>query len=485
MSYEEFLASKRLVVQPSGFEPGDLGCPQLFDFQRDVVRWALRIGKAAIWEDCGLGKSVQALVWASHVAKHTSGQVIILTPLAVARQFVSEGEKFGIPVIQVREQADCGEHPIVVTNYERLHRFQLGSFAGVVADESSIFKGLDNVTRTTMVQECAAVPFRLSLTATPAPNDYEELAGQSEFLGLMTRAEMLATFFSKGKDSTQDRRLMGHARRAFWEWLASWAVNIRRPSDLGYSDDGFVLPPLVMHEHVVDIDVREANAAATEGDQLGLVVEEARGLIEQRRARKATIAKRAELLADMVNSSDEPWLVWCALNAESDALAKAIPDAAEVRGTDKPEDKEERLWGFARGKYRVLVSKPKIAGWGMNFQHCANVAFVGIGNSFEEWYQAVRRSYRFGQRRPVNCHMISSQADGAIAANLKRKQLAAEEMAEEMVRHMADLNRANLQATARTVVDYHPRKAMRLPPWLGQRPNETPPGLRQPMIWRA
>lgn len=460
MNYGSFLESKVVVDAPTGIRVVPPLNGAMFPFQRDITAWALRRGRAAIWADCGLGKSLMALDWARVVSAHTGKPVLILTPLAVARQFVSEGSKFGVPVNHARDAAGVTSG-INVTNYERLHLFDVSVFGGVVADESSILKDYTSSTRNQLVESFMKTPFRLACTATPAPNDHMELGNHAEFLGTMSRTEMLSMFFCHDGGETQVWRLKGHAQADFWRWVCSWAVSVRKPSDLGYSDDGYILPPLNIHEHVVDDGA--ADLAKGAGMLFGY---EATTLGEQRSARKGSLAGRVARCAELANDTNEPWLVWCDLNAESEALASAIAGAVEVTGSDAPELKEQRMADFGAGRARVLVSKPSIAGWGVNWQHCANVAFVGLSHSFEAWYQAIRRSYRFGQTRPVECHVITSAAEGRVVANLKRKQADAERMAAGMIAHMADITRAELGASTRKRDGYSPKKLMTIPSWL-------------------
>lgn len=461
MSYDEFIASKRLVAPPVGIASPPSLNGKLFPFQRDIATWALRRGRAAIWADCGLGKSWMALEWARVVAAHAGGDVLILTPLAVAQQFVREGAKLGIDVTHCRTGEDV-RPGINVTNYERLHHFDPGAFVGVVADESSILKDYTSSTRNALIEAFARTPFRLACTATPAPNDSMELGNHAEFLGVMSRTEMLAMFFCHDGGKTQDWRIKGHGVKAFWRWVCSWAVSIRKPSDLGYDDGGFELPPLEMNERIVSVGTDFARK------QGNLFVVEARGLSEQRDARRSSLVERVRVAAEIVNSEpDEPWILWGDLNDETSGLAAAIPDAVEVKGPDSQEDKEAALWGFMSGKIRVIVSKPSICGLGLNLQHCARVVFIGLSHSFEAWYQAIRRVYRFGQKRPVKCWMISSDAEGAVVANLRRKQADAEKMAIGMIGEMADITRADLAATDRDATEYNPTIPMTVPAWVG------------------
>ena len=463
-AYAEFLARKALHAPAVGIaEPPPLH-PALFPFQRDIARWALIRGRAAVFADCGLGKSWMALEWARVVAAETRRPVLILTPLAVAPQFVAEGAKLGVPVTLCRSDADVWPG-VNVCNYDRLHLLNPARFAGIVADESSCLKDHTSATRQAMTEAFAATPFRLACTATPSPNDVMELGTHAEWLGVMTRAEMLAMFFTHDGGETQTWRLKGHAERDFWRWVCTWACAITAPSDLGYEDGAFRLPPLRLVDHRVKAAARRTLGADGQLG-LGLGALEARTLEDQRAARRGTLADRVRLAADLVNATREPWVVWCDLNAESTALAAAIPDAVEVHGGQTVEEKEAALASFAAGRARVLVSKPSICGWGLNWQHCAHVAFVGLSHSFEAWYQAIRRTYRFGQTRPVVCHMISSDAEGAVAANLQRKQRDAERMRAAMIAETADVMAAALGATTRVTTNYHPTVPMELPAWL-------------------
>ena len=461
MTYEEFIARKRFVAESVGFDPELLGS-HLFPFQADIVRWALKLGRAAVWADCGLGKSIIALEWAAAVCKKERGSVLILTPLAVASQFVSEGEKFGIQVTQCREVGDI-RPGINVTNYERLDRFDPAAFVGVVADESSIVKDYTSKTRNALIETFSRTKYRLACTATPAPNDHMELGNHAEFLGVMSRTEMLAMFFTHDGGSTQDWRIKGHARSVFWKWVSSWAVAIRKPSDLGYEDGGFVLPPLNVHQRVVS-----AGADFTR-NQGTLFAVEARGLSEQREARRASLVDRVSAAAEIVSAEpSESWLVLCDLNDESTALTNAIAGAVEITGSDSSDEKEKRITAFVRCETRIVVSKSSIVGLGLNLQHCARIMFVGLSHSFELWYQAIRRVYRFGQTRPVECHVITSDADGAVVANLTRKQAEAAEMMSEIVATMANFNRRKLRATGRDATPYEPKTKMLIPAWIGK-----------------
>lgn len=442
-AYDAFLEQKRLAAPAVGLQTVPALNRQLFDFQHDIARWALRRGRAAIFADCGLGKTPMQLEW----AKHVPGDVLILTPLAVAQQTVREGQKFGIDVRYCRSQEQV-EHGITVTNYEMLDRFQPQAFAGVVLDESSILKAYDGKTRNQIIAAFSETPFRLACTATPAPNDHMELGSHAEFLGAMTRAEMLSMFFVHDGGETQKWRLKGHAQSDFWRWVCSWAVMLRKPSDLGYKDRDFVLPELVYHEIVVRVDEPTSGM---------LFPMEAETLQERIAARRDTVVERVADTAAIVNESDEPFLVWCNLNAEGERLTRAIPDAIEVRGADSLREKEQGILAFTQGDRRVLVSKPSICGHGMNWQHCRNVAFVGLSDSWEQFYQAVRRCWRFGQKKPVNVYIVTAETEGAVLANIKRKESDAERMAEEMVKNMQDLNAEDLRGLEHKRTAYAPK----------------------------
>ena len=444
MRYEEFLAGKRHDFVPSGFEPAAIN-PMLFDFQRDIVRWACERGRSAIFADCGLGKSPMQLEWARQVCGETGGSVLILAPLAVSHQTVREGQKFGIDVTIARDQSQVTDG-ITITNYEMLPHFDASEFAGIVLDESSILKAHDGKTRNEIIDLFRDTPYKLACTATPAPNDHMELGNHAEFLGTMTRTEMLSMFFVHDGGETSKWRLKGHAESVFWEWVASWAVLMRSPSDLGYSADGFDLPALNVDKHIIEAEGVKADDA--------LFATAAVSLLDQGRARKQTINLRVSECAEMVNSNDRPWLVWCDLNDESAALAASIPDAIEVKGADSPEHKTDAMMGFSEGRYRVLVTKPSICGFGMNWQHCSDMAFVGLSHSYEQYYQAVRRCWRFGQEREVNAHIIVTNLEQAIVDNVMRKEADAVRMAEGMVEHTKKITSEAIHGTKRDEAVY-------------------------------
>ncbi len=455
--YQAFLESKAVTVKPAGFNPSRQINPKLFDFQRDIVRWGLRKGKCAFFEDCGLGKTAQQIEWASHVVERTNRPVLIFAPLAVSQQTQREGEKFDISVRIVRHKVEVfrDEPEVNVTNYEILEHFDPREFGGIVLDESSILKG-DGPMRKAITQFSAHIPYRLACTATPAPNDHMELGNHAEFLGIMSKSEMLATFFIHDGGDTSKWRLKGHAEADFWKWVASWAVMVRKPSDLGYDDGGFNLPPIYYHQHTVE--------AEWSADYLFPV--EARTLAERRGARKDSLEARVQLAADLVNASPEQWICWCNLNAESEAMARLIPTAVEVTGTDKTAHKEQTPMKFIAGEVKDLVSKPDILGWGMNFQHCNHALACGLSDSWESLYQIVRRIWRFGQTKPCHFHVITGELEGAVVRNIERKEKQAAEMAEAMLGHMREINAAEIHGTIRQTNAYTPKKKVAIPSWL-------------------
>lgn len=441
MNYSEFLENKQIKNIDTGLKKVPFLNENLFDFQRDIVSWALRRGRAAIFADCGMGKTAMQLEW----AKHVPGKVLILAPLAVAQQTVKEGEKFGIDVTYSRTGNDYGDNKkIIITNYEMMDKFDNDDFMGIVLDESSILKSYTGKFRNQIISSFQQTPFRLACTATPAPNDFMELGNHSEFLSIMSRSEMLAMFFVHDGGETQKWRLKGHAQGRFWEWVCSWAVMIKKPSDLGYDDEKFILPELKLHQLVVD-----AGKAVD-----SLFPMPAASLQERIVARRTSVKERAEVVADLVNGSKERWIIWCNLNNESDLIEKLIHDAKQVKGSDDLEYKKNTLLDFANGKLRVLVSKTSIAGFGMNFQICHNVAFLGISDSYESFYQAVRRCWRFGQKKAVNCYVVISSQEGAVLDNIKRKEADAERMADEMVKKMKTIEKQNIKGSKKTTCEY-------------------------------
>lgn len=417
--YENLLIRKLSTVPPTGIQhPAQFTCP-MFPHQDALTRWALQRGRAAIFADTGLGKTRMELAWADAVVTQTNKPVLILAPLAVAAQTAREADSVGMHVNVCREQSDISGG-INITNYDRIHKFNPDEFSGVVLDESSIIKHHDAKTFRQLTEMFDATQFKLAATATPAPNDWTELGTHAEWLGICTRAEMLSEYFTHDGGETAVWRLKGHAREVFWRWVSSWGAMIGKPSDLGFDDSAYILPSLTLNEHTLDVEM------PTNGMLFAM---EAQTLSERRDARRASMSARVEECARIVNAdAHEPWVVWCDLNDESKSLTKAIHGAVEITGSDDVDVKESRLSAFANGDYRVLVSKPSICGWGLNWQHAARMAFVGVTDSYEAYYQAVRRCWRFGQTRPVDVHIFASKSEGAVVANLRRKEMAAQSM---------------------------------------------------------
>jgi hypothetical protein len=441
-AYAAFLDRKSQLGTLDGFDP--VWMPDfLFDFQKALLEWSIRKGKAALYCDCGMGKTPMQLVWAENIVRKENARVLVLTPLAVSAQTIREAEKFGI---DAHRSGDGKLFPgIVVTNYERLHYFDPKDFAGVVCDESSILKSFDGAIKASVTEFMRRVRYRLLCTATAAPNDYIELGTSSEALGELGYMDMLSRFFKNDQgnaiksrvfrqgnkdfaklDEAAKWRLKGHAEIPFWRWVSSWARAMRRPSDLGFDDGRFILPPLTENEHLVDTNT------APDGMLFSLP---AIGLYEQREERRRTITERCDKIAGLVNDTGKPALVWCHLNKEGDRLAEIIPDAEQVSGADSDDVKEEKFLAFASGQLRVLVSKPKIGAWGLNFQHCSHVTFFP-SHSYEQYYQGVRRCWRFGQERPVTVDIVTTEGERGVMKNLQRKSLAADRMFSSLVAEM-------------------------------------------------
>lgn len=443
LDYQKFLKSKTYAHQSVGIKPRSVN-PMLFDFQRDITKWALRKGRAAIFADCGLGKSFMQIEW----AKQIPGRVLILAPLAVAPQTVREGAKLDVEVVYSRKPCDA---QITITNYEMLEHFSPDAYSGIVLDESSILKSFEGKFRNQIIEWFRYTPYKLECTATPSPNDFMELGNHSEFLGNFTRTEMLSTFFVHDGGDTAKWRLKGHAEKEFWKWVCSWAVMIRRPSDLGYADDGFNLPELKLHEYAIEV----------ERDTCGMLFALPAVTLQERRSARAesTEERAAEVARIVASKPTEQWLIWTNLNNESNMAKGLIPGAVEVCGADSVQFKEQAMLDFAQGNIRVLVSKPSICGFGLNFQSCHNVIFLGLSDSYEQFYQAVRRCWRFGQKSKVDCYIVTSSAEGEVVANIKRKEADAQRMAEEMVNNMHELNKAEISGQTRKGDVYIPRVA--------------------------
>lgn len=461
MTYEEFLDKKKQTAISSGFEkPKEQMNKNLFDWQKDIVYWALKKGRAALFEDCGLGKTIQELEWAQSVSDYTSKPVLILVPLAVAEQTKREGGKFGYIVHVVRDKGEI-KNGINITNYEILNHFDVSVFGGIVLDESSILKNFTGKIRTEIIESFRDTPYKLSCTATPAPNDFMELGNQSEFCGVMSRTEMLATYFIHDGGDTSKWRLKGHAQDKFWEWLATWAVVMTNPRDLGYDGNGFDLPELRTVQHVVknDVNIVEGN--------FSLFAQVAETLNERRDARRESLESRCRKAAELIaEKPNEQWLVWCDLNAEADELKRVIDGSVEVRGTDTPEYKVETLNGFTTGYVRTLITKSSIAGMGLNWQGCHNMIFVGLSDSYEMMYQAIRRCWRFGQNHSVDVHIVTSEAEGAVKDNIDRKERQAALMTAEMVKHTRDILEQEIRGTVKISIPYNPQIEMVVPEWV-------------------
>lgn len=454
--YRTFVAGKRAQAQRVGFAES-IGEP-CFPFQAATVEWALQLGRAAIFADTGLGKTLMQLTWAAAVADRTGRPVLLLAPLAVCHQTVREAHKFGIHGVAFAADASgIRDHRIVVTNYEKLQHFDVSVFAGVVLDESSILKNANGRTRNRLISEFAATPYRLCCTATPSPNDYTELGNHAEFLGVMSEAVMRARWFINDLgDTVSPWRLKGHAEDDFWRWVTSWARCIGKPSDMGaYSDDGYDLPPLNIVQHRVAVDL-------VDGRQDGMLFRvpelSATSVHEEKRR---TVADRAEKVAAMVAAEpDEPWVVWCETNYEQDALAAVLPGAIDVRGSMSPDDKADALLRFT-DHGGIIITKPKIAGMGLNWQHCARMAFVGGSYSYEAFYQSVRRCWRFGQHRQVDAHVVMAATEAAMWHAINRK-------ADDHERMKSKMYAASRKAARRfSAVDgYNPTFSAPVPAWL-------------------
>jgi len=458
--YRSLIARKAIEFQPRGIEkwaPLENG---LFDHQKHGIEFALRAGCAALFYDTGLGKTAMALEWGQRIAEHTNKPVLMLAPLAVGPQHVREAERLGIEACVIREGAH-GRKGINVLNYDRLDRVDADAFGGVILDESSILKSFTGQTTKALITAFNRTPYRLACTATPAPNDHTELGTHAEFLGVMRRDEMLPIWFIHDSADTGTWRIKGHARDDFWSWVASWARCVSKPSDLGYSDAGFILPELVTHRHEVRADTSYSTGEEKDGQSRLFRMPET-SATSIHREKRLTRDSRADVIGDIVaKDRGEPWIVWCETNDEADALMARIPDAVEVRGSQTADEKEEKLIAFSRGDVSCIITKPSIAGFGLNWQHCARQAFVGLSFSYESYYQAVRRSWRFGQKRPVHVHIACADTERAIYETVSRKAGDHEDMKESMARAM------RIAAKGRQVkISYQPKKRTTLPAWL-------------------
>lgn len=461
LDYNEFLQSKKPLAVARGFEPRELH-PRHFPFQKDAVTWAVRQGCAALFEDTGLGKTGQQIEWARQVQMHTQGRVLIVTPLAVAAQTIAEASQLDVELAYVRDQNEVAEAGIYITNYDRIQSFDGSQWQGVVLDESSILKSFSGKTKRALISQFQNTPYRLACTATPSPNDYMELGNHAEFLGIMDSGEMLMRWFLNDTMKAGGYRLKGHAEDEFWQWVASWAACISKPSDLGYSDEGYDLPALSLYQHTVAADYDRLISET--GSFVPSATVSATKLWKDK---KETAAARCAMAAEIVLSQpDEPWVLWVNTNEEADLLLKALPTGltADVRGNEKSEAKERKLAAFASGEVRYLITKPKIAGFGLNWQHCARMCFVGLTYSFEMFYQSLRRCYRFGQQRPVNAYLVVAETESNVLAAINEKQDQHRQMQSKMTSAMREVGL--LAQQHQTLRLYEAHIPMQLPVWL-------------------
>jgi hypothetical protein len=428
-TYAEFLARKVRLAGNGGIDPRSADVPDaLYLWQQAIVKWALRKGRAAIFADCGLGKTYMQVAWANALNTPT----LFLAPLCVAEQTVAEAAKLGITIQYAPDGAAAVGHRLVITNYERLEKFDTSLFGAVVLDESSILKAFDGKTRTKLIETFARTRYKLCCTATPSPNDISELANHAEFLGLVTRSEFLASWFVHDDNGW---RMKGHAVKPFYRWMASWAIALRKPSDIGYDDTGYVLPPLRIHETIVEGD----GGTDTLFPELGL-----HGIGGRQQARRGSLEARIEAANRLIDEWGSQWIAWCGLNTESEGLARLVPNSVEVSGADSYAEKVGAIHSFLTGATRTLITKPKIAGFGLNLQMCSKMVFVGLSDSYETYYQCIRRCWRFGQPRPVDVHIVVSDAERGIVENVRQKEAKADAMAQGLLVHMRDFEREEL-----------------------------------------
>jgi superfamily II DNA or RNA helicase len=462
-AYSDIVTAKRIAFEPSGLVRVPALCSAMFPYQQDVTAFLLRCGRGAAFLDTGLGKSIVALDWGRVVVEHTNKPVLMLAPLAVSQQHEREGAKFGIDAKAIREPSEIKGNRIYITNYERLEKFAgvLDLFGGIVLDESSIVKSFTGATSRALIAAFAKTPFRLACTATPAPNDHMELGQHSMFLGVMESNEMLSRWFIADQTEMGRYRLKRPAIRPFWEWVASWARAIGKPSDLGYSDEGFALPSLNISRHMVRSDVSLEPGSEKTG-QLRLFRQPDASATSIHREKRFSLAQRSDAIAAAVAAEpSEPWLIWCETNDEADAISECIPEALEVRGDMRPDVKEERLVAFSTGKARIMLTKSKIAGFGLNWQHCARMAYASLSYSYEAYYQSVRRCWRFGQKRPVDVHIAMADTEAGIWSAIQRKSADHQSMKTEMCSAMARAVRSS-----KVMDDYSPSSNFHPLPWL-------------------
>jgi superfamily II DNA or RNA helicase len=456
LEYHNFLSTKRYTFEPSGFDVDiDTLNNMLFDFQRDIVKWALKKGKCALFMDTGLGKTICQLEWANQICKKENANVLILAPLAVSRQTVQEGKKFGIDVNTCRTQSDVKDG-INITNYEMLDHFDTDKFIGIVLDESSIIKHFMGKTTSLIIDKFRNTKYKLACTATPSPNDYVELGTHSDFLGIMSRSEMLASFFINDAKEGQ-WRMKRHAEDKFWEWVSEWAMVLKNPKDLGYDAIGYDLPKLNIKTILVESEESD------NGSLFGVDI--ARTLEERREARKESIPAKIDKINEIIKDMDN-CLVWCDFNDESNRISKSLPFITEVKGSDPSEHKEKSMIDFANGDIKYLVSKPSICGFGMNFQICNNIIFFGLSDSYERFYQAIRRCWRFGQEKQVNVYVIISEREMAVLQNIRRKQEQHNKMTDSMLNKTTEILKSELKNTTRIEENYIANESIIMPKWV-------------------
>lgn len=457
MTYDEFLKTKEIRAEACGFDVDRENITQMaFDYQKDIIAWACKKGKCAILTGCGTGKTLMLLEWARAVNEHTNKPVLIVSPLSVVQQTERESRKFGICNVHICRNDEDVRDGVNITNYEMIEHFDSSVFSGIVLDESSILKSFDGKYKTLLTDMFCRTPYRLLCTATIAPNDYTEIGTSCEFLGIMSRTEMLATYFIHDSGDTSKWRLKKAGVNKFWEWFATWAIYFNSPKDLGYDGNGYDLPPLNIHKVIVESEVKE-------GEMLVMLADT---LEERRNARKDSAESRTDIAASMANESDSQWLLWCDYNDESTMLKRKTRKCIEVKGSDDPEFKANASLDFADGQIHALVSKPSIFGFGSNFQSCHNMVFCGLSDSYERFYQAVRRCWRFGQKVAVDVYIILSEREMNVLDNITRKQKQMDEMQKQMTALMRDVTLSEIKHTTRITTEYKPTERMEVPAWV-------------------
>lgn len=465
MDYAEFIRTKHAKQVVTGFEvPIESISSRAKDWQRRVVQWSLNRGRAALFEDTGLGKTLQQLLWAEQVADHTKGRVLLHCPIGVRQQTKREAEKFGIKcdVVIADDDSNLPSSGIVIVNYEKIHKFNTSKFIGVVLDESSILKSFSGATKRSLCENWKHADFRIACTATPSPNDHMELGNHAQFLGIMNSNEMLSRWFYNDTMNAGGYKILPHGEADFWDWVATWAACVSMPSDIGGSDDGYILPKLTRFDHTVIPTDDEPDAGC-----LFRVERELTATTVHKEKRRTTI-DRARKVAEIVESEPgEPWLIWCDTNYEADELMDCIRDCVDLRGNESEGSKEKKLSGFSDGTINRLITKPTVAGFGLNWQHCRRMAFIGLSYSYEQYYQAVRRCWRFGQQSEVHAHVVMAESEAAILKTNERKQKQHAQMQQAM---RASINRHELaNGVDMSLNKFNPQKRMELPSWLLKR----------------